>query len=313
MQKFMMKKLSVAVLAASSILAIGSVQAATTTPTTGAKIKITVSTPKGSAGADAAVTGKGIPWLPCTNAAVTLGTTTTTAFADTLQFDLDVTNADDDKEPTTKLTDYDVYIFFVNHSENAIDVVKNAFKTAGLVDISATGVATAAATPVADVATAAGNAVTEIGNTSALGGNIIYALAPDTSGFGGPKLTQYTPKQLLNAAPSTYRFMSKADFGANTSFKGTLFGGAIPVDTTGLNLPQGMWSIVTIMVRPEWTANATVTASTTPALNQTLVDPTTGSAALQNPKNWSAWAIQPFMLGTPFSTAKGTTDTGVCL
>jgi hypothetical protein len=301
MKKVSMKKLSIAVLTAASILSIGSVEAATS----GAKISLKASVPKGSAGDEKAAAGKGLPWLPCTSTAIpNLGGLATTAVTDTLQFDLDVTNPDDDKD-ASKTPDYDVYVFFINHSLSA-KAVATADKT--VIDAAAAvpvvgGTDTFAAGKAAVVAAVQAATTSQVTAASAFGGNQIYALVPNTTGIGAPILTSFANANVLAAAaPSTYRLAANP-----ASFKSTIFGGPIPLEFAGANaLPQGMWSAIAIMVRPDAAGIAAVTP------NQIQVDPTTGAAALQDPRNWVAWAIQPFILGTPFGTAVGTTTTGTC-
>ena len=253
MKTLSMKKLSLAVLTAACVLGLGVVEAAP-------KVSVKISTPVGTAGADKAVAGKGLAWLPCGTAATALSGLTTAGFSDKLQFDIDVTNADDDKD-SGKLMDYELYVFFIDYT-------------------------------------------TVAGITNALGGNNMYALTPNAT-LGGPGLTPLVSSSVtLAAIPSSYRFMSKADFGVTAAFKSTLFGGPIALDTN--TLPQGLWSILAIMTRPIAAADTGGTLPS-PALVGAHVDPgfAAGSLALQDPRNWAAWAMQPFVLGTPFRTATG--------
>jgi hypothetical protein len=256
MKKLTLKKLSLAVLTAASILSIGSVAAAP-------KVTVKLTIPKGTAGDDKAVTSmyKGVPWLPCSSAAATFGGTATTAFNDKIQVDLDVSNPDDNKD-TNKLSDYDLYVFFINYSASG------ARTTTG---------------------------------TAQLATDHIYALKPGV-GLAAPTLAPYENASstrvddlsFAGTAPSTYRFMANTDFN-EPAFKSTVFGGPFFVDTA--TLPQGMWGVVAMMVDP-----AVVVPGTTTTANSTK---------LQDPQNWSAWSMQPFILGTPFRTAIGVGVTGV--
>lgn len=249
-----MNKLSIAILSAACFLGPVALEAAP-------KVSVKVTAPTGTAGAEKAVTGKGMPWLPCTSSAVALGGVTTASFIDKLQFDLDVTNADDDKEGN-KLMDYDLYVIFVNYSGGATKY---------------------------------------------------YALIPNPVLFNGPMLSPIAD----NAAwallkPSAYRFMSKENFGTIASVKSQLFG---PVFLDSANLPQGMWNILAIMTRPENTPITPAPAIPTtldPILVKDYIDPNTASDKILDPRNWAAWAMQPFVLGTPFATNTGTTGDGTC-
>lgn len=254
-----MKKISIALLAALGLLGMNAVTAAP-------KVSIKASVPKGTAGDEKAVAGKGMPWLPCTSGAVTLGGLATTITADKLQFDLDVTNADDDKD-TAKNMDYDLYVIFANYSGT---------------------------------------------------GTAYYMLTPNPA-VGGPTLTLLTNDAAwLAATPSTYRYMSKSDFGTTAALKATVFGTAISLDTA--SLPQGLWSAMAIMTRPNAVADAGGTLPS-PDVVKAAVDPATtaGSTAIHDPRNWAAWSMQAFILGTPFKTATGVaadataTGAGTCL
>jgi hypothetical protein len=129
-------------------------------------------------------------------------------------------------------------------------------------------------------------------------GNAVYALTPPKGkGFmhDTPTLATFPSMAALAEdadGPKKYRFMSGSSF-IGTDFRDTLFGSAIPFDI-GLN--QGLWNVIAIMTR----SNLGGTAAA-------------ASAAFQNPGNWAAWSMQPFVLGTPFKTALGTTGVGRCM
>jgi hypothetical protein len=131
-------------------------------------------------------------------------------------------------------------------------------------------------------------------------GNAVYALTPPKGkGFmrNTPTLATFPTMATLAGdadGPKKYRFMSRSSF-TGTDFSDTLFGSAIPFDI-GLN--QGLWNVVAIMMRSADTEAATAQAA---------------NAAFQNPSNWAAWSMQPFVLGTPFKTALGTTGVGRCM
>ncbi|MEQ1635655.1 MAG: hypothetical protein ABL903_03115 [Methylococcales bacterium] len=258
MKKVSMKKLSIAVLAATGILVaeMGAAEAAVSP----AKIAMTVTAPTGTAGMNAAVTAefKGLPWLPCTSAAVSFNGTATTKFDDQLQFDLAVTNT---ALATSTTGSYDTYVFFVNYSAT------------GTRGTSGTASAT---------------------------GDIFYAVTTSpAAGFAGISLKPFMDGSTTSGdgltdsaiTPASYRFLAS---GGSTTFKNTLFGGPISLDAAGL--PQGLWGVLAVLVDP------------------TVIIPTdaTKTPLLQNPVNWVAASFQPFVLGTPFQTAKGTTGTGLC-
>lgn len=257
MKKVSMKKLSIAILAATGILVtgMGIAEAATTTVTAKPVISVTVTVPKGTAGAEAGVTSvyKGMPWLPCTSDNTKFKTGSAVAsIKDQLQFDLAVTNT---------ATKYDTYVFFV--------------------DYSASGLRTTPA-------------------TAELAKDHFYALTSSTpDGLPIQELTAFNDGgdtagglQLSTLKPSNYRYLDGAK--ADLVYKNTLFGGPIALDQA--SLPQGLWGVLAVMVDP------------------TVVVPSTAgdTAKLQNPENWVAWSFQPFILGTPFRTAVGTSGTGQC-
>lgn len=92
----------------------------------------------------------------------------------------------------------------------------------------------------------------------------------------------------LTTGPRTdYRTKKAANF-SGTSFKTTLLNGPILLNAGVLK--QGMWNVLAVMVNPA-----------------TITDDTAGAKALQNPQNWEAWTVKPFIVGTPFATNYGTT------
>lgn len=244
-----MKKLSAAILTAVCALGVTAVEAAP-------KATIKVTAPSGTAGADKAALGKGMPWLPCTVGAAALSGVTTTSFMDKIQIDLDVTNANDDKS-SDKSMDYDLYVIFVNYS---------------------TG------TPA------------------------YYALIPPSPGTpGGPTLKAYSSDAVWKAAtPSDYRFMKNTDFGTEAAYKSTLFGTAISLESA--SLPQGLWSVMTVMTNPSPTSITAIT----PTLVANAVPETDTAGLFHDPKNWATWSMQTFILGTPYVTSTGTSGDGKC-
>ncbi len=104
----------------------------------------------------------------------------------------------------------------------------------------------------------------------------------DSNGNGVPDALANTAALTALANSSLYRFIT-ATTQTSTAYKTTILGDAIEFSSGVLD--QGMWTVVAFMV------------------NNSI----TGDAALQNPQNWDAWTVKPFILGTPFKSANGTT------
>ena len=117
-------------------------------------------------------------------------------------------------------------------------------------------------------------------------GNAFTAVQPTILG------TNFTAMQSL-APRSNYLFMKKDSFGTTAAFSTKLFGG--PIELSNGQLPQGMWSVMAIFVS-----------------KYLVTDDSDGAKALQNPQNWEAWTVKPFIVGTPFETSVGVT-TGTTL
>lgn len=71
---------------------------------------------------------------------------------------------------------------------------------------------------------------------------------------------------------------------SSSAYKVSIFN---PLSADDFSLRQGMWAAMAIMVQSP-VAPATITAAT-----------------LQDPRKWEAWAVQPFIVGTPFATSTG--------
>jgi hypothetical protein len=264
MKKVSMNKLSFAILTATCALSMGvmNIAEAAVSPAT---INVAVTAPTGTAGLNAAsvaafktATTK-TPWLPCTSSAVSFNGTATTLFSDQLQFDLTL----DNKATTASTTgSYDTYIFFINYSADGVRAASG---------------------------------------TSDAPSDIFYAVTTTpAAGFAGVSLKPFQDGsvsadglQKTTTLPGDYRFQAA---GGPVKVTNTLFGGPIALDASGINLPQGLWGVLAVLVDP------------------TVVDPTVAAdtAKLQDPTKWIASSLQTFVLGTPFKTALGTTGTGVC-
>lgn len=282
MKKTSLKKLSAAVIIATGILGVTSIEAAALPP----KIAIKITQPTGSSSLDAVAAGKGMPWLTCIAAGTPtkIGGKNITSTLDTLQFDIDMTNPDDDVTVSGTLgatgaangnvagtSDYDAYVVFTNHAATGIDAAH------------------------------ALHYFLQLPATPSLGG--VPTLSNAT--FNTATLKALTAGAQVDAL----RYYNRGTPAPNATFnyKTVLFGG--PISLEGLGLPQGLWSITTFMVK----ANGAI--GTLPVSN--LV--TTGDT-LMDPRNWAAWDTKTFILGTPFPTsttsgiAAGTAaGTGVCL
>lgn len=206
MKNLTMKKLSTAILAASCVLGVGVAQALP-------KVVATVTVPANTAGADKALATiyKGLPWLPCSDQATTIGVkgNNTKLTADQLQFDLNITNADDNKDG---VMDYDLYVFFVNQAGDALSTAKSRFYAL----------------------------IPTPGAVFGKGAPKLKALLSSTD---------ITANGMLNSSGqlSEYRYMANTEFNT-AALKQTIFGG--PITLEGLSLDQGMWNLLVIMVDP---------------------------------------------------------------
>lgn len=279
MKTLTLKKLSTAVLAATCILGVGIAQA---TP----KVSITITTPKGTSGANAAAQKfyKDLPWLPCVNdetgfgARYTYASTTATnkvsklESTDQLVFALSATNEDVvGLTSSTKdgIMDYDLYVFFYDSSAHvyALKAPKpqNGFTGTGNTIVSA---------KVSGGRTPAGFA--DFDDTPFLDFQETGLLSLSGSYTG----TTVGPQ-------SSYRFLDAAGF-KQAAYSTTILGG--PIELSQGALKQGMWNVLAVMVSPS-----------------VVTDNAAGAIALQNPANWEAWTVKPFIVGTPFATSLGTT------
>lgn len=130
-----------------------------------------------------------------------------------------------------------------------------------------------------------------VGTYGGGGKGFYFATAP--SSFFTPTLTIYDNDESLNNSGPPPPFMAASSFISDT-FNSTLFGMPIDMDTPMIN--QGTWSILAILATPS---------------------AITSGSAIQDPRNWEAWAIQYFILGSPFSTLTGVGNgilpgTGIC-
>jgi hypothetical protein len=227
------------------------------------KVTLTVSAPEASAGADANLTGifKGMPWLPCT--------------AKNETFRVSPLNK---VKPATTTKPADLLQFDISvTNEDKLTNGTSAGPSDGIMDndlyvflVNANASGDAAAFDQALL----------ISTPATIPHAQIWAIISPSFNSNPAALKPYANVNTI--APTTAVFKTADNF-IGTSFTATLLGGPMFFDKTAVSssLPQGPWLIVAILVN----------AGLSPSMSATQ---------LQNPQNWEAWDIKPFILGSPF-------------
>lgn len=247
---------------------------ATHTALAAPKVTLAVSAPEASAGADTGLAGifKGLPWLPCTAKNETFRVSTLNKIKPaTTTKPADLLQFDISVTNEDKLTN--------GTSAGPADGIMDNGLYIFLVNANASGDSTAF------------DQALLISTTATIPHAQIWAVISPSFNSNPAALKPYANVNSIDPATAVFK---TADSFIGVSFTATLLGGPMFFDksTVSSSLPQGPWSIIAILV-------------------DARLSPSMSASQLQNPQNWEAWDIKPFILGSPFYLPnKGTGLTG---